>query len=78
MYDEGNEDEPQDDDEKALQEALALSMLPDAEKAAGGKPEPGQEAKKPQPAPGGTENVDLDTNLLKDVIGDLGIDLDEG
>ena len=25
-----NEDEPQDDDEKALQEALALSMMPNA------------------------------------------------
>ena len=30
MYDEANDDEPQDDDEKALQEALALSMLPEA------------------------------------------------
>lgn len=28
MYDDVNEDEPQDDDEKALQEALALSMAP--------------------------------------------------
>lgn len=30
MYDDVNEDEPQDDDEKALQEALALSMAPPA------------------------------------------------
>ena len=73
MYDEGNEDEPQDDDEKALQEALALSMQPNP---AGEKQEPAKpEAKQPEPAP--AENVDLDADLLKDVIGDLGIDLDE-
>lgn len=81
MYDDANEDEPQDDDEKALQEALALSILPaPADKTAEAKPEqPGQENKEgQQPAAGGTENVALDTNLLKDVIGDLGIDLYEG
>lgn len=31
MYDDGNDE---DDDEKALQEALALSMVPDAGEAA--------------------------------------------
>jgi len=78
MYDDGNEDEPQDDDEKALQEALALSMLPNPDgKAAEAKPgAKAQENKEGQAA--ATENVDLDADLLKDVIGDLGIDLDEG
>lgn len=79
MYDDGNEDEPQDDDEKALQEALALSMMPAPDgKAAEAKPEPAAQEKKEGQAAGGTENVDLDADLLKDVIGDLGIDLDEG
>jgi len=79
MYDDANEDEPADDDEKALQEALALSMMPNPDgKAAEAKPEqPAQENKDGQAA-GATENVDLDADLLKDVIGDLGIDLDEG
>ena len=71
MYDEANEDEPQDDDEKALQEALALSMMPDAnEKAAEVKPAAEKEKEK-QP------DVDIDEDFMKDVAGDLGIDMDQ-
>lgn len=79
MYDDVNEDEPQDDDEKALQEALALSMMPGPEsKAAEAKPDQAAKENKDGQGAGATENVDLDADLLKDVIGDLGIDLDEG
>jgi hypothetical protein len=70
MYD---NDEPEDDDEKALREAIELSK-----NLAGGGPEDAQ----PQPAAKveekPPENVDLDADVLKDVIGDLGIDLDDG
>lgn len=54
-----------DDEEKALQEALALSRA---------KPETKQIVEeKPQPT---TADVDIDENFMKDVIGDLGIDVD--
>jgi len=77
MYDEGNDDEPQDDDEKALAEALALSMVPDAnvEKVDGGGGEPPKAEAKPAPEEEHPE-VDIDANFMKDVIGDLGIDMD--
>lgn len=73
MYDEANDDEPVDDDEKALQEALALSMMPDAPEANAAVEEK-PAAADPQPQP----EVDIDADLMKDVIGDLGIDIDAG
>lgn len=63
-----------DDDEKALQEALALSNQIDPPKAA-------EEVKKEVPKPvvqeqPTTADVNIDEDFLKDVIGDLGIDVD--
>jgi hypothetical protein len=73
MYDDANDDDPQDDDEKALQEALALSMMPDAPEAqASSEQKPAEVADNPQPQP----EVDIDADLMKNVIGDLGIDID--
>lgn len=72
MYDEAD---GEDDDEKALQEALALSMVPDAAEAAQQEqqpvadPEPAQEEKHP--------DVNIDADFMKGVIGDLGIDIDQ-
>jgi len=71
MYDDDNNEEG-DDDEKALQEALALSMVPDAAAAAGGEqPKPQAAAAEVQKEP----DVDIDADFMKDVIGDLGIDM---
>lgn len=59
-----------DEDEKTLQEALALSRVPDK------KPE---EEKKEEPKPDKqptTEDVAIDQNFLEDVINELGIDVD--
>lgn len=70
MYDDDDNDE--DDDEKALQEALALSMVPDHIKDAAG----GEQPKPQAPAEVQKEpDVDIDANFMKDVIGDLGIDM---
>jgi len=69
MYDDDNNDDG-DDDEKALQEALALSMVPDAAAAAGEQPKP-QAPAEVQKEP----DVDIDADFMKDVIGDLGIDM---
>ena len=69
LYDEDNADEG-DDDEKALAEALALSMLPDA-----AEKEKAPEQKKPEAAEA-PQDGDIDANFMKGVIGDLGIDLD--
>ena len=66
MYDEDNNDE--DDDEKALQEALALSMVPDAVAGEQPKPQAPAEAQK-------EPDVDIDANFMNDVIADLGIDM---
>lgn len=77
MYDNPEGDDNADDDEKALQEALALSMLPNPAEADAAKADQPAETKQPLPA-AGADNVDLDADLLKDVIGDLGIDIDEG
>ena len=67
-------DDAADDDDAALKEALALSMMPEKkdEKPAENEPQKaeGNQAQEQQP------QVDIDANLLKDVIGDLGIELD--
>ena len=77
MYDnmdgDENEDEPQDDDEKALQEALALSMMPNVP----GEEKKDDQPKKEEPKPKEPENVDIDADMLKGVIDDLGIDIEE-
>lgn len=70
MYDDDNNDDG-DDDEKALQEALALSMVPDAAAAAGGEQPKPQAPAEVQKEP----DVDIDADFMKDVIGDLGIDM---
>lgn len=67
MYDE----DPQDDDEKALAEALALSVLPQGGEES--KPEAEKAKEEVQQEP----QVNIDANFMKDVIGDLGIDMDE-
>ena len=70
-------DEDPVDDEEELQKALALSMVPDANGEV--KPQANQperldtEANVPQTA---EEKVDIDANFMKDVIGELGIDID--
>lgn len=71
MYDDDNNDEG-DDDEKALQEALALSMVPDATAAAGEQPKPQAAAAEVAKEP----DVDIDADLMKGIIDDLGIDMD--
>lgn len=73
------EDDPQDDDEKDLQEALALSMLPEGTGAAQndkGPNAPAGEAK-PAAAQQPPPQVEVDADLMKDVIGELGIELDD-
>ena len=70
MYDDANDDEPVDDDEKALQEALALSMLPEEEAEPKKEEKPKPAKAEPQP------EVVIDADFFKDVIGDLGIDID--
>ena len=67
MYDEAA---AQDEDEKALQEALLLSKMPD--KPAEVKPE----AVKPAEVKPTTADVNLDQDFLNEVINDLGIDVD--
>ena len=67
MYDEAA---AQDEDEKALQEALLLSKMPD--KPAEAKPE----APKPAEVKPSTADVNLDQDFLNEVINDLGIDVD--
>lgn len=66
MYDEADED-------KTLQEALALSN-PNY------KPEPAKaeeaKAEVPKPAPATTADVNIDEGFIKDVAGEMGIDLD--
>lgn len=71
MYDDDNNDDG-DDDEKALQEALALSMVPDASAAAGEQPKPQAAAAEVAKEP----DVEIDADLMKGVIDDLGIDMD--
>lgn len=67
MYDEGDED----DDEKALREALALSMVPD-----GLQNEEHRQVEEKKPEAAKQPEIDIDANFMKDVIGDLGIDID--
>lgn len=70
MYD----DDPQDDDEKALQEALALSMLPEGS----GEEKPAdKKAEDAKPKAPEVPQVEVDADMMKDVIGELGIDIDD-
>lgn len=71
LYDDDN-NEDGDDDEKALREALALSMMPDAAEKEKAPEVPVKPAEEPVEA----KDVDIDANFMKDVIGDLGIDID--
>ena len=70
-------DEDPVDDEEELQKALALSMVPNPNAEV--KPQAAQperletEANVPQTQ---EEKVDIDANFMKDVIGELGIDID--
>ena len=64
MYDE-------DEDERNIALALAMSN-PDGAQAADSNAEDPKEEIKPAEA----ENVDIDANFMKDVIGDIGIDID--
>jgi hypothetical protein len=63
-------DDAADDEEAALKEALALSMMPDKDKAEGEKKVENKPATEQKP------EVDIDADFMKDVIGDLGIELD--
>lgn len=67
MYDEADED-------KTLQEALALSN-PNYKPEPAAKPE-AVAAKPANPAPATTADVPIDKDFIADVIGDLGIDVD--
>lgn len=62
------------DEEAALKEALALSMMPDKKDGAQAEGENKTEAKQEEKA---KPEVDIDTDMMKDVIGELGIQLDE-
>jgi hypothetical protein len=76
MYD----DDPNDDAERELQEALALSMVPNSAPEARGEPDSTRAANAPKKdaQPVAEEpQVDIDENFMKDVIGDLGIDINE-
>lgn len=71
-------DEDPVDDEEELQKALALSMVPDPNAEAKPQANPPErletEPNVPQTA---EEKVDIDANFMKDVIGELGIDIDQ-
>ena len=79
MYDE----DPNDDAERELQEALALSMVPNSAPEAKGEPNSTKMAGAPkkegnqEPAKEEQQDVEIDENFMKDVIGDLGIDINE-
>ena len=68
MYDEADED-------KTLQEALALSN-PNYKPEPAAKPDEAEAAKPANPAPATTADVAIDEAFINDVIGDLGIDVD--
>lgn len=70
MYDDMNEEG--DDDEKALQEALALSMVPDKTDDQPAQPKP-EVAKQPEKQP----EVDINEDFLKELAGELDIHLDQ-
>ena len=74
MYD----DDPQDDAERELQEALALSMIPNTLPEQPNVPDTTklENAPKKEEAPA-EQKVDIDENFMKDVIGDLGLDIND-
>jgi len=71
--DDDNMYEDDDEDEQQLKEALALSMPTEPKKPEEKKEEPPKPVVKDQPT---TADVNIDEDFLKDVIGDLGIDVD--